>query len=258
MKVKLWFLYWGLVTPRVTIQSLVNAALVRKHNDEHNKRLKENRIKKTHLKSKCCEVFPVWPTEHFRNSVSTVVLKRHQWHYHNSICVILITSIWSLPAANSTPELHPKPKGFQSLSRPSMISSEDWLSNSVGLSFTSFHVKHHLKAKAKAERKHPIPHWCSMLHNWKHTDTGDVTNGTTKQLRPCNRDLTAINSDSVHSPTPSIDSNTEWQQGLSSNTTVLAHGLHKGWIWNSLKQNNAKIIWTLFWRRRGLRERISD
>lgn len=31
-------------------------------------------------------------------------------------------------------------------------------------------------------------------------------------------------------------------------------GLHKGWIWNNLKQDNAIIIVTLFWGRWGLRE----
>lgn len=64
---------------------------------------------------------------------------------------------------------------------------------------------------------HPISEW---LHNWKYTDTDDVTNCTTNQLRPRYLDLTAINSDSVPSPTLSIDRNTEWLQGLSSNTTA--------------------------------------
>lgn len=34
----------------------------------------------------------------------------------------------------------------------------------------------------------------------------------------------------------------------------LTGGLHKGWIWNNLKQDNAITIVTLFWGRRGLRE----
>lgn len=87
----------------------------------------------------------------------------------------------------------------------------------------------------------------------ENTDTDDVRNGTTDQLWPCHLDLTAINSDSVHGLSLTIDRNTagiiKRQQHHIPLTDYINDEFQRIWN-NTTSKNNLTPLWGI----RGLKE----